>query len=291
MAHNNQESLVWLVTGCSTGIGRSIVVEALAAGHRVIATGRSASRLTSLEQKGAKVIEIDVNAPAPEIEEFALKALSIYGRIDVLVNNAGYVQLGTIEEAGHEQLLQQFHTNVFAVMNVTRAFLPAMRSQRSGTIFMIGSVAAFQFLPAAGLYDASKAALRGLTHSLNSEVKHLGIRVCHVEPGFFRTNIFSRLADQNSTPPVCRTIGDYDESREPTVKLFTSVNNVQKGNPDKLAKVLVDLAQGTGVADGRMFPDAFAAGTGCVATLEANFKDNLRRIEEWKVISESTDGN
>jgi NAD(P)-dependent dehydrogenase (short-subunit alcohol dehydrogenase family) len=93
-------SPVWLVTGCSTGIGKSIVVQALDAGQRVIATGRSAARLTELEEKGAKVLEVDVNAAVPKIEAFAKKVLSLYGRIDVLVNNAGYVQLGTVEEAG-----------------------------------------------------------------------------------------------------------------------------------------------------------------------------------------------
>ncbi|KAH8821375.1 hypothetical protein F5884DRAFT_894155 [Xylogone sp. PMI_703] len=292
--HQSPTSLVWLVTGCSTGIGRSIVTQALAAGQRVIATGRSASRLQDLEGQGAKIAEVDVNASMSDIEEFAKKALAVYGRIDVLVNNAGYAQLGTIEETGPGKLAQQYHTNVFAALNVTQAFLPAMRAQRSGTIYMIGSVAAYQFLPAAGLYDSSKAGLRGLTHSLNAEVKHLGIRVCHIEPGFFRTAVVSSLYDKRSGStglPVDRTIKDYDESREGTINIFTNVDGHQQGDPEKLGKLLVDLTFSTGIAAGKTFPDALAVGSDSVEIIEQVLKEDLRRIQEWKEISVSTDGD
>ncbi|KAF2098437.1 short-chain oxidoreductase [Rhizodiscina lignyota] len=296
-AVDTSRALTWLVTGCSTGIGKEIVLSALSRGHRVIATGRSASRLSDLKAAGAEVHEFDPNAPPDKVTAFANSIVEHYGGVDVLVNNAGYMQTGTIEETTPEQLVQQYHTNVFAPIHLTKAFLPSMRARRSGTVFMIGSIAAYQFLPAAGIYDSSKAALKGLTHSLAAEVKHLGISVCHIEPGLFRTAVFESFSSKQPSSHEAKgheqeeegLIKDYAAVREQTIGFFQSTHENQPGDPARLGKLLVDLVTGEGQVGAMGFPEALSVGSDCVAIMQKLLKNDLQRVEAWKAISESTD--
>ncbi|KAJ3562735.1 hypothetical protein NP233_g9391 [Leucocoprinus birnbaumii] len=155
--------LVWLITGTSSGIGRLLAIAALNRGDKVIATARarSVSQLDDLKERGAETLELDVTASIPDLQTAAAKAIRIYGKIDVLVNNAGYILVGAIEENSPEETLNQFNTNVFGALNVSRAFLPYMRERRTGTVIFIGSIGGWRSVPNAGLYAATKWTTRG----------------------------------------------------------------------------------------------------------------------------------
>ena len=185
---------VWLITGCSTGFGRVIAEQALAQGDKVIATARKADQIKDLEQlypQTAKALTLDVTHKS-EIENAVQEGLKAFGRIDVLVNNAGYGLTGSIEEISDKEIRDQFETNVFGLLNVTRAVLPILRKQRSGHILNISSLAGRLGIPTMGIYNGSKFALEGISESLASELKPFGIKVTIVEPGGFATDFSSR---------------------------------------------------------------------------------------------------
>lgn len=173
-------SQVWLITGTSSGLGHELARAVLGRGDKVIATARQLDRISSLKDLGAATLQLDVTAPQEELNRRAEEAIAIYGRIDVLVNNAGYVQFGTIEEtrydmshfpyvsssdlksiplSSHDQWFKQFNTNVFGTLNTTRSFLPHMRRRKSGVIVFIGSMVAWDGAPTVGAYASSKAAI------------------------------------------------------------------------------------------------------------------------------------
>ncbi|TFY74705.1 hypothetical protein EWM64_g9307, partial [Hericium alpestre] len=189
--------LVWLITGTSSGLGRLLTLEALKRDDKVIATTRSRSihKLDNLKQQGADVLELEVTAPLEDLHEVAKQAVAIYGRVDVLVNNAGYYCPGALEETT---------TNVFGGLNIIRAFLPYMRARKTGTVVWLGSIAGWISLANAGLYNASKAAIRSLSMVLDAELVSIGLRSMVFEFGFFRTEFLnaekrmayvSRIAD------------------------------------------------------------------------------------------------
>jgi NADP-dependent 3-hydroxy acid dehydrogenase YdfG len=187
-------SRVWLITGCSTGFGRVIAEQALAQGDQVIATARKIEQIKDLEQKypqTAKALTLDVTHKAG-IENAVQESLKAFGRIDVLVNNAGYGLTGSIEEVSDKEIRDQFETNVFGLLNVTRAVLPILRKQRSGHILNISSLAGRLGIPTMGIYNGSKFALEGISESLASELKPFGIKVTIIEPGGFATDFSSR---------------------------------------------------------------------------------------------------
>src|SRR5271169_664807 len=148
---------VWLVTGANSGFGAEFVHQILARGDKVIATGRNPAKLAVLSDTKAHLLKLDVTSPLQELQAIAKEAASVYGRIDVLVNNAGYIEMGTIEETTPERTFQQFNTNVFGLLNVTRAVLPYMRERRSGAVVNIGSIGGWGGIAGAGLYCATKA--------------------------------------------------------------------------------------------------------------------------------------
>jgi len=187
-------SRVWLITGCSTGFGRVIAEQALAQGDQVIATARKIEQIKDLEQKypqTAKALTLDVTHKAG-IENAVQESLKAFGRIDVLVNNAGYGLTGSIEEVSDKEIRDQFETNVFGLLNVTRAVLPILRKQRSGHILNISSLAGRLGIPTMGIYNGSKFALEGISESLAGELKPFGIKVTIIEPGGFATDFSSR---------------------------------------------------------------------------------------------------
>jgi NADP-dependent 3-hydroxy acid dehydrogenase YdfG len=187
-------SRVWLITGCSTGFGRVIAEQGLAQGDQVIATARKIEQIKDLEQKypqTAKALTLDVTHKAG-VENAVQESLKAFGRIDVLVNNAGYGLTGSIEEVSDKEIRDQFETNVFGLLNVTRAVLPILRKQRSGHILNISSLAGRLGIPTMGIYNGSKFALEGISESLASELKPFGIKVTIVEPGGFATDFSSR---------------------------------------------------------------------------------------------------
>jgi NAD(P)-dependent dehydrogenase (short-subunit alcohol dehydrogenase family) len=233
------EKQVWLVTGAGRGMGVDIAKAALAAGHAVVATGRNTEKVSSAIEAydDPMVVPLDVTDPASA--EAAVRAgVDRFGRIDVLVNNAGNFNAGFFEELTPEEFRAQIETTLFGPVNVTRATLPVMRGQRSGLVVTISSTAGIvggEFLTA---YAASKFGVEGWMESLAPEVAPFGIRTMLVEPGFFRTELLS----PESTKYAESLIKDYSDRTEQTVAAWKSMNGQQGGDAAKLADALVHLA-------------------------------------------------
>ncbi|KAI0293638.1 short chain dehydrogenase [Multifurca ochricompacta] len=284
--------LVWLIAGTSSGVGRDLTLAALQRGDKVIATARARSigQLDQLREKGANVLELDVTSPIDKLHEIAKQAVAIHGRVDVLVNNAGYVLVGAIEENTPQETYDQFNTNVFGGLNVARAFLPYMRQRKSGSVVWIGSLGAgprffFRSVPDAGLYISTKFALRGLSETLDDEITPLGLRSIIFELGFFHTEF---LAASNCSPYISR-IEDYKELTAAVEEQFVAYNGKQPGDPKKAAKIIVDLVRGEGVTKGRIVPPVVALGTDTFEGALQASKKTIERLEAWEDVSKSTD--
>src|ERR1700759_2111894 len=185
---------VWFITGASTGFGRLLAEEVLKAGGKVIATARNLDKVAVLEKQypqTAKALALDVTNTG-QIESVVTEAIAKFGRVDVLVNNAGYGVAGAIEEVSEAEFMPMFETNVFGLLQVTRAFLPHLRKQRSGHILNLSSIGGLVASPGMGFYNATKFAVEGISEALAAEVAPLGIRVTIVEPGPFRTDFLGR---------------------------------------------------------------------------------------------------
>ncbi|KAK7018229.1 hypothetical protein R3P38DRAFT_1295897 [Favolaschia claudopus] len=182
------DSDVVLITGCSTGFGKELAEAALCSGLRVIATARRPETMTSLSEKGAKTMRLDVTASTEVLRQFASDTIAIFGRVDYLINNAGFLQGGAVEENSHEENLAQLNTNFFGVINLTNAFLPDWRARKSGstTIVNISSQGSMICVPGAGIYCAGKAALDAISDTWARELASFDIRCVSIQPGSFR---------------------------------------------------------------------------------------------------------
>lgn len=250
---------VWFITGAGRGLGTDIAKAALAAGHAVVATGRNPEKVTRAvgDSEDLLAVKLDVTDPADAAAAIQA-AVDRFGRIDVLVNNAGNFYAGFFEEITPEDFRAQIETTMFGPINVTRAALPVLRAQRSGLVVTISSTAGLaggEFLSA---YAASKFGVEGWAESLAPEVAPFGIRSMIVEPGFFRTELLT----PESTSYAESTIRDYAERTEQTVAAWQSMNGLQGGDPAKLAGALIQLAE----LDEP--PLRFAAGADAVTTFE-----------------------
>ncbi|PBK86430.1 NAD(P)-binding protein [Armillaria gallica] len=279
--------LVWLITGTSTGLGRDLALAALERGEKVIATARARSLhlLADLKEKGAETIELDVTAPLDDLKKVADKAVGIYGRVDVLVNNAGYLLVGALEESTPEETFDQFNTNVFGALNVTRAFLPHMRARRTGTFVWTGSVAGWIAAPSAGLYSTTKWALRGISETLHAEVSPLGLRSICLDFGYFRTAFLS----PDHRKPYVAKIDDYKEITEKIESVLQASNGTQLGNPEKGVQIMLDVVRGEGLAKGKEFPKSLLMGSDTFAVVQDKIQGYLKLQEEWESVSKSTD--
>ncbi len=227
---------VWFITGASTGLGRSLTEVLLKEGYPVAATARNPSVLESVKEKfGNQIITpmLDVTKPQ-EIQEAIDEVIRHFGRIDVVVNNAGYGLIGAIEEVSHSEIRDQFETNFFGVLQVIRAVLPHLRRNQSGHFLTISSIAGFRGNAGSGLYNATKFALEGLSEALSKEVAHLGIKVTIVEPGPFRTDFGGRSIHVTST-----VINDYMASAGQMREYYKTVHGHQAGDPEKAAKAMI----------------------------------------------------
>jgi len=281
------KQLVWLITGTSSGLGRNLALAALARGDKVIATTRpqSLAKLKDIESQGGNLLGLDVTAPLEELHKIAKEAVKVYGRIDVLVNNAGYIEVGAIEEVTPSEQVNQFDTNVFGALNVSRAFLPYMREKKSGTIVFLGSLGGWRSVTNAGLYAATKFAIRGLSETLHDEIAPLGLRSICFDFGYFRTDF---LAPNHRAPAKAR-ISDYKEITEKAEASLTAYNGRQPGNPEKGVQVIIDVIKGEGLASGKPFPKVLAIGSDCYAVVKKAAEEALDRLEEWKDVTFSTD--
>lgn len=274
-------SKVWFITGASRGIGFEIAKAALAAGESVVATGRDPETTAAAFGPGQERLLVEkLDVSLPEQATTAVKAsLQRFGRIDVLVNNAGYGQFGMFEESTPEEVERQFRVNVFGSMDITRAVLPAMRKQRSGHIFTITSIGGLRGSATASLYCGTKFALEGWSEGLAAEVADLGIHVTAVEPGFFRTDFL----DSSSVRYTANTIPDYAEKANELRAFFDARSYQQAGDPVKLAQAMLKLA-----AESKP-PMHFLAGTDAVGVMKGRIERDTQELAAWRYLSTSTD--
>src|SRR5881398_2943004 len=232
-------SKVWFITGAGRGMGVDIAKAALAAGYKVVATGRNTDKVAQAVGESANLLVVKLDVTNPSDAESAVKAaVDRFGRIDVLVNNAGNFYAGFFEEITPEDFRAQIETNLFGPMNVTRAVLPVMRAQRRGLIVTISSTGGITGQAFVSAYSAAKFGVEGWIESLAPEVAPFGIRTMLVDPGFFRTEL---LTDDSTTWPA-PSIDDYAENPRQTVSAWKKMNGLQGGDPAKLAAALLQLA-------------------------------------------------
>lgn len=271
---------VWLITGTSSGFGRRLVSIVLERGDRVVATARSLQKIQDFPQSpNLHLLELDVTSGTTVIKEQVDEAAKVWGRIDVLVNNAGIGLLGILEECGVDKMIKQFRPNVFGVLDVTNAALPYMRERKSGTVVIIGSRSAWRpEVTGLGAYASSKAAVQVMGETLAVELAPFNIRVLIVEPGAFRTeNIYSNKFDTWTNP-----IPDYDETRAETLARFEAIPGKQPGDPMKAMKFVVDVVRGEGVAAGREWPSYLVLGEDAERDVRNKCMMMLKHLDEWK---------
>jgi NAD(P)-dependent dehydrogenase (short-subunit alcohol dehydrogenase family) len=269
---------IWLVTGAGRGMGTDIVRAALDAGHAVVATGRNPGRVAAAlgAHEDLLTVALDVTDPA-SVQTAVDAAVERFGRIDVLVNNAGNFYAGFFEEVTPEDFRAQIETNLFGPLNVTRAVLPVMRAQRSGLVATFSSTAGITGGEFTSAYAASKFALEGWSESLTPEVAPFGIRTMLVEPGFFRTELLTEDSTRYPEP----SIDDYAERTRQTVTAWKGMNGQQGGDPVKLARALVQLT------DSDEPPLRWAAGTDAVAAFEQKAQQLLAQADAHRDLSSS----
>jgi NAD(P)-dependent dehydrogenase (short-subunit alcohol dehydrogenase family) len=234
------EKPVWFITGCSTGFGRELATILLARGDRVVVTARDPAKIADIvegHKETALPLALDVEKQ-PQIEASVKAAQRRFGRIDVLVNNAGYGYLAAIEEGDDEDIRAVFEANVFGLAAMTRAVLPMMRAQKSGTIVNISSVGGFIGFPGSGYYAATKFAVEGLSESLSREVAPFGIKVVIVEPGPFRTDWAGRSIKTPKQP-----IDAYAETAIARRNQIQGYSGSQPGDPVRAVQAIIKTVE------------------------------------------------
>jgi NAD(P)-dependent dehydrogenase (short-subunit alcohol dehydrogenase family) len=267
---------VWFITGAGRGMGTDIARAALAAGHAVVATGRNPEKVAQAVGENENLLAVTLDVTDPAAAEAAIQAaVERFGKIDVLVNNAGNFYAGFFEEITPGDFRAQIETTLFGPINVTRAALPVLRAQGSGLLVTISSTAGIAGQEFCTAYAASKFGVEGWLESLAPEVAPFGIRTMLVEPGFFRTELLS----PESTSYAESSIEDYADRTEQTVAAWQGMNGLQGGDPAKLADALIQLAE----LDEP--PLRFAAGADAVATFEQKAKELLAQADAHRELS------
>lgn len=234
------EKRIWLITGCSTGFGRELAKVVADKGEMVLGTLRKEEQVKAFEAINPALVRgvvLDVQNQK-SIDKANQLIHDSYGRLDVLVNNAGYGTLGPIEETSDEETLRQFDVNVFGAVRMIKLALPYMRAQRSGHILNITSIAGLNGFPGVGIYNGSKFALEGIGEALAAETSHLGIKVTNVEPGPFRTDWAGRSATYNES-----SIADYKDSAAKNMDTIKDASGNQVGDPVKAVKAMYELTK------------------------------------------------
>ncbi|HAL71519.1 MAG TPA: short-chain dehydrogenase/reductase [Verrucomicrobiales bacterium] len=271
---------VWFITGCSSGFGHALAEAALLAGDHVIATARQVADLEMLEHIGAgrcHILPLDVT-DAAQVSQQVAAAQAVWGRLDVVVNNAGYGLLGAVEECSEEQIRLNFETNFFGALNVIRAALPILRQQKQGHIINISAAAAISNYAGFGIYGAAKAALESLSESLRLEVAAHGIKVTLVQPGPFRTRFIGKGMVQTSATDT------YAGSSGKFAAYLEKVDGKQPGDPERAAALIVKMVQ-----DGQA-PLRLPLGKYAVKKVRDVAASRLRELEAWEQAAGETDG-
>jgi NAD(P)-dependent dehydrogenase (short-subunit alcohol dehydrogenase family) len=277
-------SRVWFITGAGSGIGAGTVKAALAAGDRVVATGRNVEKLRNAFRVVAndklEILQLDV-ADETQASMAVDQAVQKFGRIDVVLNNAGYCLVGNFEELTTQEIERQFATNFWGTSHVMRAALPVMRKQRSGHIINISSVAGVAGMKHCSAYGASKFAVEGLSLAVAEEVEKFGIKVIVVEPGFFRTD----LLDAANVKWPNHRLDDYAALEASAQEMLSPYAGKQPGDPDKLGQVLVKLVSM------ETTPRLFVAGADAISMIAPAVQARLNAVHALEDLSKSTAGN
>jgi NAD(P)-dependent dehydrogenase (short-subunit alcohol dehydrogenase family) len=269
----------WIITGCSTGIGRAIAEHVLAIGDAAAVTARRPEEVADIVARHpdrALALALDVADPA-QVEAAVEAAQARFGQLDVLVNNAGYGYVASIEEGDEAAVKRMFEVNLFGALRMMKAVLPGMRARRSGHIIQISSLAGRISNPVTGYYSSSKFALEALSEALSREVEGMGIRVCSIAAGMFRTDFSGRsLASGGAELP------DYREGVHARMALVRSVDGKQPGDPAKLARIVAAVAD---MADP---PRQLIAGPDALAAITARMAEIRAAMEAHRALSSDT---
>jgi NAD(P)-dependent dehydrogenase (short-subunit alcohol dehydrogenase family) len=269
----------WLITGCSTGLGRSLAQTVLDRGHNAVVTARNVSTVQEIADAfpdTALALPLDVTNKA-HISAAVEQAQARFGGIDVLVNNAGYGYRAAVEEADDADIRRLFDTNVFGAVDVIKAVLPDMRAKRAGSIVNISSIGARISPAGSGYYSATKAALEGLSGSLHKELQPLGINVTVIEPGAFRTDFAGRSLTQSATP-----IDDYAETAGKRRKEHDTVHGTQPGDPAKAAEAIIAVVESPNP------PSLLVLGKDAYGAFAAVADAQRAELDAWRELSLST---
>ena len=270
----------WLITGCSSGIGRGIAKAVLKHGDNAVVTARNISTVTDIvENNPDTAIAVPLDITNKESIAGAVKAAADnFGGVDILVNNAGYGYRSSVEEGEEESVNLLFNTNFFGPIELIKQVLPYMRAQKNGAILNVSSIAAARSGVGSGYYASSKAALELMTDGLMKEVAPLGIKVMTVEPGAFRTKFYD-----TSLKGTQKQIEDYADTAWKTRKENIVDNQDQPGDPDKAGEVIYETIQKENI------PKRLLLGSDAVRIVSAEMKERLQEIEDWSAISTQTD--
>lgn len=275
------QTKTWFITGAARGFGARIAQAALAAGDNVVATGRNTATVSEAlgSHPNLLIATLDVTNEAQAIAA-AGAAIHRFGRIDVLVNNAGFGLLGAVEEASADDVERLYRTNVFGLLAVTRAVLPHMRKQRSGHILNLSSIGGYRGSAGFGVYCSTKFAVEGLSEALALELAPLGVQVTIIEPGYFRTDFLD--AQSLSVSPA--SIAEYTATAAgKTREVARNANHNQPGDPTKLAGAVLQIAGHP------QAPVRLALGSDTVAAIEAKHHAVTEELARWHTLSISTD--
>jgi NAD(P)-dependent dehydrogenase (short-subunit alcohol dehydrogenase family) len=270
----------WLITGCSSGLGRSIANAVLACGHNAVVTARrteSVQDIVEAHPATARAVSLEVSDPV-RVAAAVATGEQAFGGVDVLVNNAGHGYRAAVEEADDGDVAELFATNFFGPVSLIKAVLPGMRQRRRGAIVNISSIAGRRAAAGSGFYAASKFALEGMSDGLRKEVEPLGIRVVLVEPGAFRTDFAGRSLQQSST-----VIEDYAQTAAKRRKENDTTHGTQIGDPDRAARAILEAVE---TPDG---PFRLALGSDAVSIIGDELDAQRAELDAWRSLSLTTD--
>ena len=270
----------WLITGCSTGLGRALAEAVLARGDNAIVTARDAANVQDLAKAHpdtALALSLDVTAPA-QVADAVRQGEATFGGVDVLVNNAGYGYRAAVEEGDDADVQRLFATNFFGPVALIKAVLPGMRARRHGAIVNVSSIGARICPAGSGYYAAAKSALEGMSGSLRKELEPLGITVTAVEPGAFRTDFAGRSLAQSA-----EAIADYAGTAGKRRKENDTVDGTQPGDPAKGAQAIITAVESPGA------PALLVLGNDALGAFSAVLDAQRAELEAWRELSASTD--
>jgi NAD(P)-dependent dehydrogenase (short-subunit alcohol dehydrogenase family) len=275
------EKPVWFITGCSTGFGRQLAMHLLELGYRTVVTARNPADLADLVklagQRNALVLKLDVTDQS-QVDAAVKAAEDHFGRIDVLVNNAGLGYFGAVEESEDERVRWMFDVNVFGLGRMTRAVLPGMRSKRSGFIVNVSSIGGLRSFPGLGYYNATKFAVEGLSEALWQEVEPLGIKVMVVEPSGFRTDWAGRSANESE-----RQIDDYAATAGARRSQIRGYSGKQPGDPVRAVQAIVKAVESANP------PHHLLLGNAAYDLAVAKLAEMSSEIAAWEAVARGAD--